>query len=240
MRTLFFDTETTGNADGDRLCQLGIKERGIEAPYLNELYRPPLPITFEAMAIHHITEKMVADRPAFQETPEYQKIKDDFEHEEVVTVAHNASFDVAILRREGIRPRNVICTYKVASTIDTESAFSHYSLQYLRYALGIEVEANAHDAFGDVLVLEALFEHLLAKLTAQLGSEELAVKEMLDISSKPKLFTTIRFGKHKGKRIEEIARQDRGYLEWLLKEKKKEGEGEEDWIYTLEHFLAQS
>jgi len=97
-----------------------------------------------------------------------------------------------------------------------------------------------HDAIGDVLVLEALYENLLAKLTAQLGSEELAVKEMLDISSKPKLFTTIRFGKHKGKRIEEIAREDRGYLEWLLREKKKEGEGEEDWIYTLKHFLNVS
>ena len=89
----------------------------------------------------------------------------------IISVAHNAAFDVAILRREGIKPRNIICTYKVASAIDTEERFSHYSLQYLRYALGIEIEANAHDAIGDVLVLEALFEYLLAKLTdaARLG-----------------------------------------------------------------------
>ena len=239
MRTLFFDTETTGNTDSDRLVQLGIKERGISEPLVNSLYKPPLAIAYEAMAIHHITEKMVADKPAFRGSPEYADIKSSFEHEDIICVAHNAAFDVAMLRREGIKPANIICTYKVASALDTEEHFSHYSLQYLRYALGIELEASAHDAIGDVLVLEALFEHLLAKLTEQLGSEELAIKEMLDISSKPKLFTTIRFGKHKGKRIEEVAREDRGYLEWLLKEKRKDGEGEEDWIYTLEHFLAQ-
>ena len=239
MRTLFFDTETTGNTDGDRLVQLGIKERGIAEPLVNEMYKPPLPIAYEAMAIHHITEKMVADKPAFRDSPGYADIKSAFEHEDIISVAHNAAFDVAILRREGIKPANIICTYKVASALDTDERFSHYSLQYLRYALGIEVEGSAHDAIGDVLVLEALFEHLLAKLTQQLGSEERAIKEMLDISSKPKLFTTIRFGKHKGKRIEEVAREDRGYLEWLLKEKKKDGDGEEDWIYTLEHFLAQ-
>jgi exodeoxyribonuclease X len=238
VRTLFFDTETTGNADGDRLVQLGIKERGIAEPLVNALYKPPLPIAYEAMAIHHITEKMVEDRPAFVASPEYTDIKAAFEDEDIVSVAHNAAFDLAILRREGIKPANIICTYKVASALDTEEQFSHYSLQYLRYALGMDVVANAHDAMGDVLVLEALFENLLAKLAETQGSEELAVKEMLDISSKPKLFTTIRFGKHKGKRIEEIARQDRGYLEWLLREKKKEG-GEEDWVYTLEHFLAQ-
>jgi exodeoxyribonuclease X len=65
VRTLFFDTETTGNMDGDRLVQLGIKERGIAEPLLNALYKPPLPIAYEAMAIHHITEKMVEGRPAF-------------------------------------------------------------------------------------------------------------------------------------------------------------------------------
>ncbi len=238
MRTLFFDTETTGNADGDRLVQLGIKERGANAPLVNALYKPPVPIAYEAMAIHHITERMVEDKPAFRASPEYADIKAAFEHPDVLNVAHNATFDVGILRREGIEPRNVICTYKVVSALDTEGAFTNYKLQYLRYALGIELDASAHDAIGDVLVLEALFEHLLKELMKTHGTEDAAIQEMIDISSKPKLFTTIRFGKHKGKRIEEIAKEDKGYLEWLLREKKKEG-GEEDWVYTLEHFLAQ-
>lgn len=238
MQIIFFDTETTGNAEGDRLIQLGVKERGVAEPLLNSMYKPPLPIAYEAMAIHHITEKMVADKPAFLVSPEYTDIKSAFENDDVISVAHNAAFDVTILRREGIDPRNVICTYKVVSALDTEDAFTNYKLQYLRYALGIEVDANAHDAIGDVLVLEALFEHLLAELIKAKDSEEAAIQEMLDISARPKMFTTLRFGKHRGKRIEEVAREDRSYLEWLLREKKKEG-GEEDWVYTLEHFLGQ-
>jgi uncharacterized protein (DUF3820 family) len=58
------------------------------------------------------------------------------------------------------------------------------------------------------------------------------------ISQRPMLFTTIRFGKHNGKRLEDIAKEDKGYLEWLLRTKKQEPAGETDWIYTLEHYLA--
>ena len=65
MKIIFFDTETTGNGDTDRLCQLAVKERGVSAPILNATYKPPLPISIESMAIHHITEKMVAARPLF-------------------------------------------------------------------------------------------------------------------------------------------------------------------------------
>ena len=236
MKIIFFDTETTGNRDEDRLCQLGIKERGVKEPVLNALYKPPLPISIESMAIHHITEKMVAKRPAFVDSPEYGDIKALFESPETISVAHNAAFDIAMLGREGIVPANTICTYKLASTLDPNDLIANYRLQYLRYLLDLDVEGTAHDAWGDVLVLEALFERLLAKLVAQEGSEQAALEKMLEISSRPMLFTTIRFGKHKGKKLEEVARTDRSYLEWLLVQKKQDGEA--DWIYTIEHYLS--
>lgn len=239
MKILFYDTETTGNAEGDRLCQLGVKERGVAAPIVNAIYKPPVPISLESMTVHHITEKMAADKPLFIEAPEYSELKSLFEHEDTVSVAHNAAFDIAMLSREGIAPSRTICTYKVARAIDTEEKIGRYQLQYLRYLLGLEIEANAHEAWGDVLVLEAVFERLLAKLTEQKGSEEAALQEMLAISAQPVLFTTLRFGKYKGKRIEDVAKNDAGYLQWLLGEKKKDPNGEADWIYTLEHYLQQ-
>ncbi len=240
MAIIFFDTETTGNGGEDRLCQLAAKERGVSHAILNAIYKPPLPIAIEAMAIHHITEKMAAARPLFKDSPEYGEIKSLFEHDDTIGVAHNATFDVGMLGREGITPRNIICTYKVASAIDTESEIPKYQLQYLRYLWGIEIEATAHDAMGDVMVLEAVFEKLLHMMIAKYGNEEAALAEMLAISSRPMLFTTIRFGKHKGKRIEDIARADRSYLEWLLNQKKLEPAGEADWIYTLEHYLGRA
>jgi exodeoxyribonuclease X len=238
MRIIFFDTETTGNTDEDRLCQLGVKERNISEPIVNAVYKPPLPISIEAMAIHHITEKMVAERPLFSEADEYQSLKSVFEDSNTVAVAHNASFDIGMLLREGIIPNKFICTYKVACALDPEGKIGKYSLQYLRYFLGLEIDAVAHDAWGDVLVLEALFDRLLTKMVQERGSEEAALAEMISISGKPMLFSTLRFGKYSGRRLLDIAVEDKGYLEWLLRKKKEAPEGESDWIYTLEHYLS--
>ena len=240
MRIIFFDTETTGNSDNDRLCQLAMKERYIDEPLVNALYKSPVPISIESMAIHHITEKMVAGKPAFRESPEYSSLKDLFESDEVVVVAHNAAFDLAMLAREGIVPKHVICTYKLAYALDPNDALPNYRLQYLRYLLDLDVEAEAHDALGDVLVLEALYDRLSQKMLERHGTEEAALEAMLAISAKPLLFTTIRFGKYKGQKIEDVVKTDSSYLRWLLEQKKQAPVGEEDWIYTLEHFLKPS
>ena len=237
MRIIFFDTETTGNAEDDRLLQLAMKERAGEE-IVNAIYKPPLPSSIGAMAVHHITERMTDGKPAFQDSAEYDLLKELFEHEETVSVAHNAAFDIGMLSREGIRPKRHICTYKVVRAMDMDESLEQYKLQYLRYFFGIEVDAEAYDAMGDVLVLEAVFEELLHRLSEHARSEEAALEEMLRISERPVLFSTLRFGKYRDKRIADVARSDPGYLEWLLGEKRKDAEGEADWIFTLEHYLG--
>jgi exodeoxyribonuclease X len=238
MTVIFFDTETTGIGEQDRLCQLAIKERGISEPLINARYKPPVPISFAAMGVHHITQKMVDSEPSFRDAPQYAEIKNLFEQETIISVAHNAAFDLGMLAREEVFPSRTICTYKVAYALDTDSKLEQYKLQYLRYMLGLEIEATAHDAMGDVLILEAVFEYLLSQLVKEYGNEETALQEMLEISARPMLFTTIRFGKYKGKRLEEIVQIDRGYLSWLLGQKRDKPKGEEDWIYTLEQYLS--
>ena len=238
MKIIFFDTETTGGAEQDRIVQLAVKERGVAAPLVNAIYKPPVPITIDSMAIHHITEKMAADKPQFLNAPEYGEIKQLFEDTDTVAVAHNAAFDIGMLARESIAPSRTICTYKMARALDPNELIGQYRLQYLRYLLGLEVDAVAHDAWGDVLVLEALFERLLEKTVQQEKDEGAALSKMIEISSRPMLFTTLRFGKYKGRKLEEVVRTDRGYLEWLLAQKRQDPAGEADWIYTLEHFLG--
>ena len=79
MKIYFFDTETTGNTHDDRIVQLAIKERGNPEPLLNELYKAPFPIPFESSAVHHISNKMVVDKPLFKDSPRYTEIKELFE-----------------------------------------------------------------------------------------------------------------------------------------------------------------
>lgn len=234
---IFFDTETTGNTDKDSLCQIAYKYQSGDS--FCGLYKPPFRIPPEASAVHHISNKMVEDKPSFKDSPDYQNIKNIFEDENNVVVAHNAVFDLTMLKKENIIPKNFICTLRVARFLDKEGKIEKYNLQYLRYLLDIEIEAVAHDALGDVLVLEKLFERLFKKVMEENNfSEEKAIKEMVEISSHPTILRTINFGKYNGKEIREIAEIDRGYLEWLLKQKEESDQIDEDWIYTLRHHLG--
>jgi DNA polymerase III alpha subunit (gram-positive type) len=57
-------------------------------------------------------------------------------------VAHNAAFDLEMVKKEGIAPKNVVCTMKLARFLDKEGVIPHYGLQYLRYYLDIRIEAT--------------------------------------------------------------------------------------------------
>ena len=237
MKTLIFlDTETTGTSEQDRLIQLAY--RTSDGEEVNELFNPGLPIAIEAMAVHHITEKMVKGKPRFQESPVYDRLRERLERGDIV-VAHNASFDVAMLEKEGLKVPSYIDTLKVARYLDPEAKISSYSLQYLRYLLGIEVEANAHDAWGDILVLEKLFYRMLKKMKEVSGKpSDVLIEEMVRISCQPALIRRMNFGKYRGKLLSDLAERDPEYLRWLLAEKEKSPKGEEDWIYSLRKVLG--
>ena len=236
-KIIFFDTETTGIDEGDRLCQIGYK---IGDETFMELYKPPLTIPPGASAVHHITNEMVKDRPAFIDSSDYKTIKSLFESKNSIVVAHNMAFDFSMIKKEGINPVNTICTLRVARYLDKESKIAKHNLQFLRYALNIEIAATAHDALGDVFVMEQLYYRLLKKIMVEENlNEKEAIAKMIEISSRPSLMRVFSFGKHVGKKVEEVLVTNKDYLEWLLAEKEKKGLGEDDWIYTLRHFLGK-
>jgi len=158
---IYLDTETTGTGPDDRLCQIAFKPEN--GPAVCELFNPGKPVSINAMSIHHITEKMVADKQSFQESDEHAELKKLVSDINNVIVAHNAKFDMKMLQMEGIYTPRVICTLKLAQYLDKKGVIPKYNLQYLRYYLGLEIEATAHDALGDVLVLEGLFSRLNTK-----------------------------------------------------------------------------
>ncbi len=226
---IFLDTEATGNEPGkDRLCQVCYKTEkgGVKMGY----FKPPIPISVEAMSVTHITNKMVENAEAFAGS----EMKRELEAllKDGVLVAHNALFDIAMLKAEGVEVRYFIDTLRVARHLDGENKIPEYNLQFLRYFLDLDIEADAHDAAADVLVLEAVFKRLQAKLPD--------IDELVAISSRPTLFKNFIFGKYKGKNIEDIFKTDRRYMEWLLNTMLAAGsDTDEDWIYTLQHYLQK-
>lgn len=236
--TIFFDTETTGNTDKDYLCQIAWKKAN-DNEIIEGLFKPPVPMSVESMAVCHITNKMLEDKPPFLSSNlwnEFNKLNEDKNN---VFIAHNVKFDIGMMRRENIEITQYIDTLKIARFVDKEGLIPKYNLQYLRYYYGIEVEATAHDAKGDIIILEAVFEFLSQKLTEMTGytGDEL-IQRMINISYEPFLMQSFSFGKHNGKSIEEVSKIDPGYLRWLLEQKElANSDTEEDWIYTLKYYL---
>lgn len=237
-KLVFLDTETTGLGPLDRLCQVAYKFQDQE---VESLFKPPLPIEIEAMAVAHITNRMVEDKEPFLDSAMRKDLEKIFSEDNIL-VAHNAKFDAEILKRENIFLDKMIDTRKVVQHLDTEGKIPKYNLQYLRYFHDLNVEnAPAHDALGDVRVLEKLFYFLFAEMEKTFDSEEKIISEMLAISARPILIKRFNFGKHVGKEVSQVAKEDRSYLVWLFNEKvmtrEKGGENDEDWIYTLDYHL---
>ncbi len=148
-----------------------------------------------------------------------------------------------MLEKEGfVVAMKVIDTLRVAKHLlpDEEA----HRLQYFRYkmelykseqeeadALGVVVKA--HDAIGDVLVLK-LFLSKLKELVLQSYPDENPVEKMVDLTNTPILIKTFRFGKHKGKTLQEVATQDAGYLRWMLGNMENL---DDDMRYSINYYL---
>jgi DNA polymerase III epsilon subunit-like protein len=248
---VFLDTETTGNTPSDRLCQLCYRawEDTTMITSLNELYNPTCPISIASQAVHHIRPKMVSDKPLFQKSSSYAAIRDFLQSSNIVIIAHNAPFDMQMLTYEDIFPKRFIDTLKIVRYIDPDMEIERHNLQFLRYYLNIDdilpegTVIDAHDALGDVLILEHIYHYLRKKFSEMHPNldEEQTTSELIRISSLPTMIGKITFGKYAGSLVRDLTKKDRGYLEWLLGAKQKnqnEGQDEQDWIYTLETVLG--
>jgi len=235
-KLIFLDTETTGNdLVKDRLCQVAYEgEEELEV----KNFKPPIPISVKAMSVTHITNKIVEKEKAFKDSKFSKKLQKILN--ENIMVAHNAKFDIAMLENEGLKIGKFICTFRLARYLDDDDKIPEYNLQFLRYYYQTEINATPHTAEGDVKVLKAIFEYIyeLAKEKAPKASRKEIINRMIEISSRPVFIKKFPFGKYIGERIEDIFKKDRGYLEWLYKIKKAEGT-DEDWIFTLDHFLKK-
>lgn len=150
---IYLDTETTG-LEGPRVVEIAWAVEGGEVQVLR--CRPAKPIELDATVVNGIRNKDVEHLPLFNELPEYPTLKALLE--DAIVIAHNASFDIGVLKNEGIIVHNFIDT-KTLAMKKWPSAPKH-RLQHLRYWLDIDIEGEAHTAAGDVMVLRELWKHL--------------------------------------------------------------------------------
>jgi exodeoxyribonuclease X len=232
-KLIFLDTETTGNnLLTDHLFEVCYSTGG---DVIQEMFKPPVAISVKAQSITHVTNKMIADKLPFADS----QMKKDLQNllQSHILVAHNAKFDIAMLAKEDVETTEYICTLKVARYLDADGEIPEYNLQYLRYHHELEIEALAHDAKSDVLVLQGVFNKLLQQMKVMTGSEESAIEKMIDVSKNPFLVKKFNFGKYKDRLVKDVYFSDKKYLEWLLVSMEQNDKDNDDWIFTLKHHL---
>ena len=241
---ILFDTETTGNQEKDRIIQIGAlivhSRENIEV--FDALCLADVPITIEAMEVHHITPDVIANQPPYEALEFNQKLQ-EYNQSENYLIAHNIPFDLGMLEKEGfVNHYTLIDTLRCAKHLLPDSPY--HRLQYLRYALelyldeGVEAEKlgvsiNAHEAIGDVLVMKLLLSKLVLLAKEQFPDEN-PMQTLAKLTQTPVLIKTFKFGKYKGREIADIATEDRGYLKWM----RTNMDLDEDIVFTLDTYLT--
>ena len=241
---IILDTETTGTEEEDRIIQLGYMVLGKPSEPIevyNEFCQANLPIKIRAMEVHGITPEMLEGKPTCTQMPAYQKLL-EYNTDDNYMLIHDAKFDLTMLEKEGfVNKMQVIDTLRCAKHLFSDA--QAHRLQYFRYALDLykqeEAEAQklgivvkAHDAIGDVLVLKLFMSKLVEEAKKLYGAVDV-MKKLVELTNTPVFIKTFSFGKHKGKLLEEVARDDSGYLDWM----QRSMDLDEDMKYSIQKVL---
>lgn len=220
------DCEMTGlDLVGDRIIEVGLIKftfNEILEEYETLIY-PERPIPPESIAIHHITDEMVAGKPTIDQVlPQILAMAGSH-----TLIGHGIKHDVELLalasERAGIQTtiaRNLRMDTLRLARLYGESPVN--SLEQLRRHFNIEPE-GAHRAMSDVIVNMHVFKHLCRRFKS--------INEVFDVLSRPILMKNMPFGKHKGRSFKEIPIE---YLIWASKK-----DFDEDLIFSLTHEIKR-
>lgn len=213
------DLETTGLAPPASIVEIGwtkvyfdtdTKQVEISAPQAR-LFRPLEPQAPEVVAVHHLTDAMLAPYQVCTED-DIRAVLDE-ERPNFIVAAHCA-FEQAWLTSEVVganldgKAPHWICTVKAAARLypDAES----HANQAMRYRLGLDLPEHLamppHRAGPDSFVTA----HILAAFLAA-GAR---ASHMVHWTTEPRWMPTIRFGKHRGTAWADLPLD---YLQWMDK-----------------------
>ncbi len=225
---VFFDLETTGiNIVKDRIVEISLlkvypngKEE-IKSRRIN----PEQPIPAEATAIHGITDDDVKDCPTFKQIA--KSLADLLEGCDIAGF-NSSRFDVPLLAEEFLRA-GIDFDMRKRKFVDVQIIFHKKEQRSLEAAYKFycdkELE-NAHSAEADT---KATYEVLKAQLDrypdlandiSTLSQEYSSFNNNVDLAGRmvydEKGVEVFNFGKHKGKSVTEVLRNEPSYYSWIM------------------------
>ena len=223
----FFDLETTGiDIIKDRIVEISILK---VYPNGNKesktwLVNPTIPIPKAASDVHGITDERVANEPTFKELAKqiHNMIKDSD------LAGYNSDrFDIPLLAEEMLRAE-VDFDLGNRVSVDVQTIFHKMEQRTLSAAYKFYCGKDLIDAHTASADTNATYEILKAQLD-RYDNLENNIKKLSEFTYRKQIadfagfigynakgeeiFT---FGKHKGKRVEDIFDEEPGYFGWLL------------------------
>jgi len=223
----FFDLETTGtDITKDRIVEISILK---VYPNGNKesktwLVNPTIPIPKAASDVHGITDERVAGEPTFKELAKqiHNMIKDSD------LAGYNSDrFDIPLLAEEMLRAE-VDFDLGNCVSVDVQTIFHKMEQRTLSAAYKFYCGKDLIDAHTASADTNATYEILKAQLD-RYDNLENNIKKLSEFTYRKQIadfagfigyndkgeeiFT---FGKHKGKRVEDIFDEEPGYFGWLL------------------------
>ena len=177
-----------------------------ETKIFDEYFSVDVPISYAAMAVHHILESDIAGKPSYKtfELPENTQY----------IIGHNVDYDVNALKR--IDPSiNVkgICTLALAIKVWPDAPAHNLSTLYYMLNGGNPLTRrelrNAHNARADILFTAFILEHIIDRLGVR------NIEALFEASEAARVPEIITFGKHKGTRVKDLPGD---YVAWLLRQ----------------------
>ena len=173
----------------------------------DQLYQVGQPISYAAMAVHHILESDLVDQPQYTEF--------QLPPSTVYIIGHNVDYDIAAIARCGVDTTQLkpICTLALARRV-WENADAH-NISALIYqiskgsAKAREMLKGAHRADADIILTANILMHIIHHLNIQ------SIEQLYLASEEARIPKSITFGKHKGTAIAELPKD---YIQWLLRQ----------------------
>jgi DNA polymerase-3 subunit epsilon len=239
----FFDLETTGiDPVNDRIVEISILKAMPDGNTSVKTWRinPEMPIPYESTVIHGITDEDVKDEPSFKKAS--GEISSFLEGADLAGY-NSVKFDLPLLVEEFMRIGQDFDVSK-RRMVDVQKIFHHMEPRNLaaayRFYCGKEMhkEGKAHSAEFDTFVTFEVLKEQINRYDNQekvdeKGNRTIPVQndvEVLDKLSRGNQFdlanrlvynekglVVFNFGKHKGKVVTDIFRQEPSYYDWMMK-----------------------
>lgn len=222
-----FDLETTGiNIGSDRILEIAIIKimPGGNVQKKRKLLNPEMPIPPAATEVHGITNEMVKDAPTFKQAA--NEIKQFIDGCDLAGYNSNR-FDVPILMEEFLRT-GIEIDLKTTKLIDVQRIFHQMEQRTLSAAYKFYCNKNLDGAHSAEIDAGATWEVLQAQVERypQLGN---SVESILKATGEEEIVDFARrfimengkevfnFGKHKGRPVADVLRQEPQYYDWMMK-----------------------